>query len=89
MSITKEVKNEIILKYQTKENDTGSPEVQCAILTHNIKSLTEHMKAGPKDFQSRRGLIAMVNRRKSLLSYLKKTSKNRYDILIEKLGLRR
>ena len=83
------MKQSIMNEYATKEGDTGSPEVQCAVLTYHIKGLTEHMKACPKDFQSRRGLIAMVNRRKSLLQYVKKNSHGRYDKLIARLGLRK
>lgn len=89
MSITKEIKQSIINEYAIKVGDTGSPEVQCAVLTHHIKRLTEHMKMFPKDFQSRRGLIAMVNRRKALLIYLKNSSTDRYTTLVARLGLRK
>ena len=81
--ISKEKKAELIKAYGRKEGDTGSPEVQIAILTERITELTEHLKANPKDHHSRRGLLMMVGQRRSLLGYLKKTA------LIEKLGLRK
>ena len=87
--MTPERKQELIETYRTHEGDTGSPEVQIAILTERIIYLTEHLKEHKKDHHSRRGLIMMVNRRKSLLSYLKGKDLNRYRALIEKLGLRK
>lgn len=89
MSITHEKKQELIKEYSLNEKDTGSPEVQCAILTVRINNLTEHMKANPKDHTSRRGLIVMVNRRKKLLSYINNKEKTRYEGLIKRLGLRK
>ncbi len=89
MSVTTAQKAEIINKYKTKEGDTGSPEVQVAILTEKIKDLSEHMKVHKKDFHSRRGLLAMVAKRRKLLDYLKKKNKDRYQELIKSLGLRR
>lgn len=83
------IKKEIIEKYAIHEGDTGSPEVQIAILSHNIAHLTEHMKVHKKDFHSRRGLIKMVGRRRSLLNYLKKKDIDRYRNIITSLGLRR
>ena len=82
-------KQEIIAKYGRKEGDTGSPEVQIALLTGRIQELTEHLKVHKKDHHSRRGLIKMVNRRKNLLAYLRKKDINRYRDLIAKLGLRK
>ncbi|HAE44088.1 MAG TPA: 30S ribosomal protein S15 [Lachnospiraceae bacterium] len=87
--ITKEQKQSIIAEYGRTEGDTGSPEVQVALLTYNIRSLTEHMKKNPKDFHSNRGLLKMVGARRSLLAYLKKKDINRYRALIERLGLRK
>ena len=87
--ITKEQKQSIIAEYGRSEGDTGSPEVQVALLTANIRSLTEHMKKNPKDFHSNRGLLKMVGARRSLLAYLKKKDINRYRTLIERLGLRK
>ena len=87
--ITKEQKQSIIAEYCRTEGDTGSPEVQVALLTANIRSLTEHMKRNPKDFHSNRGLLKMVGARRSLLAYLKKKDINRYRTLIERLGLRK
>lgn len=87
--ITKEKKAEIIKEYGRKEGDTGSPEVQVAILTERISELTEHLKANPKDHHSRRGLLMMVGHRRGLLEYLKKTDLEGYRALIEKLGLRK
>lgn len=89
MSLTLERKTEIIAKYRTHESDTGSPEVQVAILTEQINSLTDHFKKHAKDHHSRRGLLKMVGQRRRLLSYLKKNSTERYQSLIERLGLRR
>ncbi len=87
--IKKEKKQSIIEQYARTEGDTGSPEVQVAILTARILELTEHLKANPKDHHSRRGLLKMVGQRRSLLSYLKKKDITRYRALIERLGLRK
>ena len=89
MSISPARKAEVVKDNATKANDTGSPEVQVAILSERITALTDHFKAHAKDNHSRRGLIAMVSRRRSLLDYLKKKDKSRYEALIAKLGLRR
>jgi small subunit ribosomal protein S15 len=89
MSITAERKAELITEFATKPGDTGSPEVQVAILTHRIKTLTEHFKTNLKDNHSRRGLLTMVNKRRRLLDYLKATSDDRYQSLIKRLELRR
>ena len=89
MSITPERKQEVIKEYARAEGDTGSPEVQVAILSERIANLTEHLKTHKKDFHSRRGLLIMVGQRRSLLDYLKKKSRERYATLIERLGLRR
>ena len=89
MSITPEEKAALITEYGTKPGDTGSPEVQVAILTHRIKTLTEHFKTNAKDNHSRRGLLAMVTKRRSLLDYLKKKDEARYQDLIKRLELRR
>jgi small subunit ribosomal protein S15 len=82
-------KTEIIHKYQTHEGDTGSPEVQIAILTERINYLTEHLKTHKKDHHSRRGLLKMVGQRRGLLNYLKAKDLNRYKNIIESLGIRR
>ncbi len=87
--ITKEEKAELIKKYGKSEGDTGSPEVQVAILTERIRELTEHLKQNTHDHHSRRGLLKMVGKRRGLLAYLKKKDINRYRELIEKLGLRK
>ena len=87
--ITTEKKAEIIKEYQLKEGDTGSPEVQIAILTARINELTDHFKANPKDHHSRRGLLKMVGQRRGLLAYLKEKDIERYRSLIERLGLRK
>ena len=87
--ITTEKKAEIIKEYQTKEGDTGSPEVQVAILTYRINDLNEHLKVHKKDHHSRRGLLKMVGQRRGLLAYLKKVDIERYRSLIERLGLRK
>ena len=87
--ISKEQKQAIIAEYALSEGDTGSPEVQIAILTARIKEITEHMKENPKDFHSNRGLLKLVGQRRGLLDYLKKKDINRYRALIEKLGLRK
>ncbi len=89
MSITAERKQTLITEYQTKEQDTGSPEVQVAILSERINNLTEHLKSHQKDFASRRGLLMMVGQRRRLLDYLKSKDEIRYRGLIERLGLRR
>ena len=89
MSITAEKKQEVISSNARAENDTGSPEVQVAILTSRIQALTEHFKSHHKDNHSRRGLLMMVNKRRSLLDYLKKKDVARYNALIQKLGLRK
>ncbi|MBK8208754.1 MAG: 30S ribosomal protein S15 [Rhodospirillales bacterium] len=89
MSITAERKQEVIKEYATAEADTGSPEVQVAILSERIRNLTEHLKAHKKDFHSRRGLLMMVGQRRRLLDYLKRKETNRYERLVERLGLRR
>ncbi len=85
----KEEKTAIIQEYATHEGDTGSPEVQVAVLTHRINSLTEHLKAHPKDHHSRRGLLKMVGQRRNLLGYLAKVDIERYRALIAKLGIRK
>ena len=87
--ITKEEKARIIEQYKTHEGDTGSPEVQIAILTHRINTLTEHLKTNKKDHHSNRGLLLMVGKRRGLLEYLKKTDIERYRELIAKLNLRK
>lgn len=89
MSITAERKQEVITEYATKEGDTGSPEVQVAVLTERILNLTEHLKINKKDHHSRNGLLKMVGKRKSLLDYLKKNDVERYRTLIGRLGLRK
>ena len=89
MSITVEEKTRLIKEYATKEGDTGSPEVQVAILSSRIATLTEHFKAHKKDNHSRRGLLKMVSQRRRLLNHLKNTDQSRYAAIIEKLGLRR
>jgi len=89
MSITAERKQELIGEYATKEGDTGSPEVQVAILSERITNLTEHLKIHKKDFHSRRGLLMMVGQRRRLLDYLDNKNSDRYQNLITRLGLRR
>lgn len=89
MSIVAEKKQEVISKFAINKDDTGSPEVQCAILTERITSLTEHLKTHAKDHHSRRGLLVMVGKRRRLLDYLKKNSPARYGELIKRLGLRK
>jgi small subunit ribosomal protein S15 len=89
MSITKERKQELIGSYKRKTDDTGSPEVQVALLTSRIGELTEHLKLHPKDYSSRRGLLAMVSRRRSLLDYLKNVDPNRYLEIIKRLEIRK
>ena len=87
--ITKEKKEEIIREYQLKEGDTGSPEVQVAILTYRINDLNEHLKVNQKDHHSRRGLLKMVGQRRNMLAYLKENDLERYRNLIARLGLRK
>ena len=89
MSITAERRTALIQDYATGQNDTGSPEVQVAILSERINNLTEHLKTHAKDFHSRRGLLMLVGRRRRLLDYLKKKNQQRYQTLIERLSLRR
>ena len=89
MKMTKERKQEIINTYKREENDTGSPEVQVALLTERINELTEHLKVHKKDNHSRRGLLKMVGKRRNLLNYLAKKDVNRYREIVEKLGLRK
>jgi small subunit ribosomal protein S15 len=89
MSITPERKNELVKEHARVEGDTGSPEVQVAILTERIRNLTEHFKGHAKDNHSRRGLLMMVNKRRALLDYLRKSDGDRYLNLIAKLGLRK
>jgi small subunit ribosomal protein S15 len=89
MSITAERKAELMKEYATKDGDTGSPEVQVAILTERITNLTEHFKGHKKDNHSRRGLLKMVSSRRSLLDYVKKKDEERYKKLIASLGIRR
>jgi small subunit ribosomal protein S15 len=89
MSITAEKKQEVIKEYARGSDDTGSPEVQVAILTNRIQTLTEHFKTHAKDNHSRRGLLMMVNKRRSLLDYLRREDEKRYTDLIAKLGLRK
>jgi small subunit ribosomal protein S15 len=89
MSITKEEKSELITQFRRDEADTGSPEVQIALLTKRINSLTEHMRAHKKDFSSRRGLLKLVSQRADLLKYLRQTDRDRYLAVIGKLGLRK
>ena len=89
MAILKERKKELIQEFATREGDTGSPEVQVAVLTEHIKNLTEHLKVHKKDFTSRRGLLMMVGQRARLLKYLQKNNKGGYQKLIKKLGIRK
>lgn len=89
MALTKERKNEIINEYKIHETDTGSPEVQIAVLTEEINNLNEHLRIHKKDHHSRRGLLKMVGRRRNLLTYLRNKDVQRYRELIKKLGLRR
>ncbi|NIM71580.1 MAG: 30S ribosomal protein S15 [Xanthomonadales bacterium] len=89
MSLSAEAKSKIVAEHQRSANDTGSPEVQIALLTSQIQHLTDHFKAHKGDHHSRRGLLRMVNRRRSLLDYLKAKDVQRYRALIESLGLRR
>ena len=89
MSIAPEVKQDLIQKFARGEGDTGSPEVQVAILTSRINTLTEHFKTHKKDNHSRRGLIKLVNQRRKLLDYLKRRDQGRYEALIAELGIRK
>ena len=89
MSITADRKQELIKEYATKDGDTGSPEVQVAVLSERIANLTEHFKDHTKDNHSRRGLLKLVSQRRRLLDYLKGTDEGRYQSLIQRLGLRR
>jgi len=89
MSITPEKKQEVIGKYKTHETDTGSPEVQAAILSERISALTEHLKIHKKDHDSRRGLLSLVGRRRRLLEYLKSADIQRYRNVIKQLGIRK
>lgn len=89
MSLKNDKKMNLIEKYQIHEKDTGSPEVQIALLTERITHLTEHLKTHKKDYHSRRGLLKMVGQRRGLLNYLKKSDVERYQVILKKLGLRR
>ena len=89
MAITAERKKAIIEEYAQKTGDTGSPEVQVAVLTEHIKNLTEHLKVHKKDFTSRRGLLMMVGQRSKLLRYLRERNPSRYQSIVQRLGLRR
>ena len=89
MATTKERKGEIITTFKRADNDTGSPEVQIALLTDRINYLTEHMRSHKKDFSSRRGLLKLVSQRSDLLKYLRQTERERYLAVIGKLGLRK
>ena len=89
MSITAERRTALVSEYATAASDTGSPEVQVALLSERISNLTEHLKTHAKDFHSRRGLLVLVGQRRGLLDYLKKKDASRYEALIGRLGLRR
>ena len=89
MTITAERKTALVTEYATKKGDTGSPEVQVAVLTERINNLTDHFKTHKKDVHSRRGLLMMVSKRRSLLDYLKKIDTARYNSLVQRLGLRK
>jgi small subunit ribosomal protein S15 len=89
MSITPERKQALIQEFATRPNDTGSPEVQVAILSERIRNLTDHLQTHEKDFHSRRGLLVMVGQRRRLLDYLKRKNADRYQELVQRLGLRR
>ena len=89
MAITQERKNELINEYKVHETDTGSPEVQIAVLTEQINNLNDHLRTHKKDHHSRRGLLKMVGKRRNLLTYLRNKDVQRYRVLINKLGLRR
>ncbi|MFM9843628.1 MAG: 30S ribosomal protein S15 [Dongiaceae bacterium] len=89
MSISAERKQELIKEYATNTNDTGSPQVQIAVLSERIKNLTEHLQSHEKDYHSRRGLLVMVGQRRRLLDYLKRTNAGGYQGILDRLGLRR
>ena len=89
MALDAQTKQALIKEFQLHETDTGSPEVQIAVLTARIQELTEHLKANPKDHHSRRGMLKLVGQRRGLLEYLKKKDIERYRVLIERLGLRK
>ncbi|NMB41305.1 MAG: 30S ribosomal protein S15 [Firmicutes bacterium] len=89
MTLSGEIKSNIINEYKNHDSDTGSPEVQIAILTKRINQLTDHLKMHKKDFHSRRGLLKMVGRRRGLLNYLRDRKPDRYRLIIERLGLRK
>ncbi|HUG47481.1 MAG TPA: 30S ribosomal protein S15 [Candidatus Limnocylindria bacterium] len=89
MPLTREAKESVVAEYATKETDTGSPEVQIALLTERIKGLTEHLRRFPKDNHSRRGLLKLVGQRRRLLAYLMRKDNSRYRAVISRLGLRR
>ena len=89
MTTTKQQKTDLISQYRTHDGDTGSPEVQIALLSNRISYLTEHFKSHAKDHHSRRGLLKLVGRRRRLLDYLKKTDQERYRSIIDKLGIRK
>lgn len=89
MPLAQERKQELISSYQVHETDTGSPEVQVAMLSGRITQLTDHLRTHPKDFASRRGLLKLIGRRKQLLAYLSKHENDRYRGIVERLGLRR
>ena len=89
MSEAKADKASVISEYRTHDSDTGSPEVQVALLTHRIRELTEHFKVNAKDHHSRRGLLRMVSQRRRLLDYVKRQNLERYRVLIERLGIRK
>ncbi|CAN5834053.1 30S ribosomal protein S15 [soil metagenome] len=89
MPLTRETKETVVTGYATKEGDTGSPEVQVALLTERINGLTEHLRQFPKDHHSRRGLLKLVGQRRRLLAYLMRRDSTRYRAVIERLGLRR
>ncbi|MBI4564334.1 MAG: 30S ribosomal protein S15 [Planctomycetes bacterium] len=89
MAVAQEKRKSIVTQYRTHEKDTGSPEVQVALITEQINHLTEHLKIHKKDFTSRRGLLMMVGRRARLLKFLQDEDRNRYQVLIKKLGIRK
>jgi small subunit ribosomal protein S15 len=89
MSITQEKKTELIGEHKRTDSDTGSPEVQIAVLSHRIANLTDHLKGHVKDHASRRGLLMLVSRRRRLLNYLKNNDEGRYQAIIERLGIRK
>lgn len=89
MSINAEKKQDLVKEFAIKNGDTGSPDVQCAILSERIKNLTEHFKTHGKDFHSRRGLLVLIGRRRRLLNYIQKQDNARYENLVKKLGIRK